>query len=100
MTRLVIADLEAGDFCIKEKTSLEKSIEDYKKLNETNKAQINNLQQRLNSYDNLFAEKEKQIDLCDKKVDVLEKEKKVKFWSGVTFGAAGGALATVLLLLL
>ena len=100
MVRLIIADLEAGDFCIEEKASLEKSIKDYKKLVETNKAQIDNLQQRLVTYDDIFIEKQTQIDLRDKEINVLEKEKKAKFWNGLTFGAAGGALATVLLFLL
>lgn len=100
MVRQIIADLEAGDFCIEERTSLEKSIEDYKKLVETNKAQIDNLKQRLVTYDDIFIEKQNQIDLRDKEINVLEKEKKAKFWTGITFGASGGALATLLLLLL
>ena len=100
MVRQIIADLEAGDQCINERISLEKSIEDYKKLVETNKAQIANLQVRLVTYDDIFIEKQNQIDLRDKEIDVLGKEKKANFWSGLTYGAAGGALATVLLFLL
>ena len=100
MVRQIIADLEAGDFCKEEKISLEASIESYKKLVETNKTQIDNLQQRLVTYDDIFIEKQNQIDLRDKEINVLEKEKKAKFWTGLTFGASGGALATLLLLLL
>ena len=100
MVRQIIADLEAGDFCIEEKISLEASIESYKKLVETNKAQIDNLQQRLVTYDDIFIEKESQIAIRDKEISVLEKEKKSNFWSGITFGAAGGSVTVLLLLLL
>ena len=100
MVRQIIADLEAGDFCIEEKISLEASIESYKKLVETNKAQIDNLKQRLVAYDDIFIEKQTQIDLRDKEINVLEKEKKAKFWSGFTFGIAGGSLVTTFLILL
>lgn len=100
MVRQIIADLEAGDFCIEERASLEKSIEDYKKLAETNKAQIDNLKQRLVTYDDIFIEKESQIAIRDKEISVLEKEKKSNFWSGLTFGAAGGSVTVLLLLLL
>ena len=58
MVRQIIADLEAGDQCAIERISLEKSIEDYKKLVETNKAQLDNLQQRLVAYDDIFIEKQ------------------------------------------
>ena len=100
MVRQIIADLEAGDFCIEERASLEKSIEDYKKLVETNKAQIDNLKRRLVAYDDIFIEKESQIAIRDKEISVLEKEKKSNFWSGLTFGAAGGSVTVLLLLLL
>lgn len=100
MVRQIIADLESGDFCIEERSSLEKSIEDYKKLVETNKAQIDNLKQRLVTYDDIFIEKQNQIELRDKEIDVLEKEKKSKFWNGFTFGIAGGSLVTTFLILL
>lgn len=100
MVRQIIADLEAGDFCIQEKISLEASIESYKKLVETNKTQIDNLQQRLVTYDDIFIEKQNQIDLRDKEINVLEKEKKAKFWSGLTLGTAGGSASVLLLLLL
>ena len=100
MVRQIIVDLEAGDFCIEERASLEKSIEDYKKLVETNKAQIDNLKQRLVTYDDIFIEKENQIAIRDKEISVLEKEKKSNFWSGLTFGVAGGSVGVLLLLLL
>ena len=100
MVRQIIADLEAGDQCAIERISLEKSIEDYKKLVETNKAQLDNLQQRLVAYDDIFIEKQSQIDLRDKEISVLEKEKKAKFWSGLSLGGVSGASIVAILLLL
>ena len=100
MVRQIIADLEAGDQCAIERISLEKSIEDYKKLVETNKAQLANLQQRLVAYDDISIEKQNQIELRDKEISVLEKEKKAKFWSGISLGSISGAGIVAILLLL
>jgi len=100
MVRQIIADLESGDQCAIERTSLEKSIEDYKNLVKTNKDQIENLKQRLVAYDDIFIEKQSQIDLRDKEISVLEKEKKAKFWSGLYLGGVSGAGIIAILLLL
>lgn len=100
MVRQIIADLEAGDQCAIERISLEKSIEDYKKLVETNKSQLENLKARLVAYDDIFIEKQNQIELRDKEITVLEKEKKAKFWSGISVGGVSGAGIVLLLLVL
>ena len=100
MVRQIIADLEAGDQCAIERISLEKSIEDYKKLIETNKSQLENLKARLVAYDDIFIEKQNQIELRDKEITVLEKEKKAKFWSGISVGGVSGAGIVLLLLVL
>ena len=100
MVRQIILDLEAGDFCKQNQTSLEKSIADFKKLVETQKQQITTLQVKVGEYEDVYREKENQIALRDKEINVLEKEKKAKFWNGLGFGAAGGVLATALLFLL
>jgi len=100
MVRKIIADLEAGDQCASEKTSLEKSIEDYKKLLDNKKADIAALELRLRNYDDIFIEKQTQIELRDKEISVLEKEKKAKFWNGLTLGGVSGAGLVAILLLL
>lgn len=100
MVRQIIADLEAGDQCAIERLSLESSIEGYKALVQTNKDQIENLKLKLVAYDDIFIEKQNQIDLRDKEISVLEKEKKAKFWNGLTLGGVSGASIVAILLLL
>lgn len=100
IARKVIADLETGDF---RKTQIDSYLSDIKNLKEkitVKEETISNYIITVEKQEGIIAEKDVQLGIKDKEIDVLKKEKKGKFWQGLGSGTILGAVATLALILL